>query len=471
MDIYNIILESQTKKMKILYRSYFIKLQKLQKNKIEVDFLIEYCNFFFKKLKKLLKNKIEILMQIKRDQYLNQLIDRKHNGMIKIISGIRCCGKSYLLSELFTQHLLKNDADSNHIIHIDLDTREDAKYRNPDVCNEYVKSLIKDNKMYYLLLDEVQFMDDFTSVLNGFLHIRNLDVYVTGSNSEFLSSDIVTEFRGRGDEIRVYPLSFFEIFPLYENDWQKAWRDYTLFGGIPLVFTYKKDEDKVKFLRNLLKETYIKDFIERNKIKNLEEFNELLKILASSIGSLVNPKKLEDTFKSVKNIELTAPTISQYLRYLNDAFFVNKVLRYNIKGKKYINTPFKCYFTDIGLRNTSLEFRQVEETHIMENIIYNELLIRGYNLDIGEVNVGSEKAAEVDFVANIGNKRYYIQSALAMPTAEKLQQEEKSLLSIRDGFKKIIITNSSILQPYQDENGINIISLKDFLLNKDSLEF
>lgn len=410
-------------------------------------------------------------MQIKRDLYLNQLIDRKHNGMIKIISGIRRCGKSYLLSELFTQHLLNNGNDSEHIIHVDLDTRDDIKYRDPDICNAYIKSLIKDNKMYYLLLDEVQLMEDFVSVLNGFLHIRNLDVYVTGSNSRFLSSDIVTEFRGRGDEIRVHPLVFTEIYSLYDNDWQKAWNDYIIFGGIPLVFTYKKNEDKVRYLKNLFKETYLKDIIDRNKIKNIEEFEELLKILASCVGSLVNPKKLTDAFKSIKHVDLTAPTIKQYLDYLQDAFFVNKVLRYNIKGKKYINTPFKCYFTDIGLRNTSLEFRQIEETHIMENIIYNELLVRGYNVDVGEVNIGNGKSVEVDFVANLGNKRYYIQSALSLPMPEKMIQKEKSLLNIRDGFKKIIITNSNIVQPYMNENGINIMSLKHFLLNKNSLEF
>ena len=409
-------------------------------------------------------------MQIKRDLYLTQLIARKHNRRIKIVSGIRRCGKSYLLSEIFTQHLLDNECDERHIIHIDLDTRDDAKYRNPDICNEYIKSQIKDDKMHYLLLDEVQLMEDFVSVLNGFLHIKNLDVYVTGSNSKFLSSDIVTEFRGRGDEIRVHPLSFSEIYPLYHNDWQKAWEDYTLFGGIPLVLSYQKNEDKIKYLKNLLKETYLKDIIDRNRIKNSEEFEELLKILASYIGSLVNPKKLEDTFKSIKHIDLSAPTIKQYLDYLQDAFFINKALRYNIKGKKYINTPFKCYFSDIGLRNTSLDFRQTEETHIMENIIYNELQIRGYNVDVGEINVGNDRTAEVDFVANTGNKRYYIQSALALPTPEKIAQEERSLLNIRDGFKKIIITNSNLLQTYLDENGITIMSLKEFLLNKDSLD-
>ena len=416
------------------------------------------------------KYKIEEAMQIKRDFYLNQLIDRKHNGMIKIISGIRRCGKSYLLSELFTQHLLDNNVNKDHIINIDLDTRDDMRYRDPDICNEYVKSCIKDDNMYYLLLDEVQLMDDFVSVLNGFLRIKNLDVYVTGSNSKFLSSDIVTEFRGRGDEIRVHPLSFAEIYPLYREDWQKAWKDYTIYGGIPLVFMYQKDEDKVKYLKNLLKETYLKDIIERNKIKNTEEFEELLKILASNIGSLVNPKKLEDSFRSIKHADLTAPTIKQYLDYLQDAFFVNKVLRYDIKGKKYINTPFKCYLTDIGLRNTCLDFRQIEETHIMENIIYNELQMRGYNVDVGEVIVGGGKSVEVDFVVNLGDKRYYIQSALALSTQEKVEQEEKSLLNIRDGFKKIIITNNDILKPYQDENGITIMSLKEFLLNKNSLD-
>ncbi len=409
-------------------------------------------------------------MQIKRDSYLNQLIDRKHNGMIKIVSGIRRCGKSYLLSELFRQHLLSTGVDEQHIIHIALDTKDDEKYRNPDVCNDHVKSLIKDDKMYYLILDEVQMMDDFVSVLNGFLYKRNIDVYVTGSNSKFLSSDVVTEFRGRGDEIRVYPLSFSEIYPLFNNDWEKAWEHYILYGGIPLVVTYQKEEAKVKYLKNLFKETYIKDIIDRNGIKNTAEFEELLAILSSSIGSLVNPKKLENTFKSLKHVDLTAPTIKQYLDYLQDAFFINKVLRYDIKGKKYINTPFKCYFTDIGLRNTCIDFRQVEESHIMENIIYNELKIRDYNVDVGAVNIGNNSSAEVDFMASLGNKRYYIQSALSLPTPEKMMQEEKSLLNIRDGFKKIIITNNNIIRPYQDENGITIMSLKEFLLNKDSLD-
>lgn len=409
-------------------------------------------------------------MRIKRDFYLNQLIDRKHNRMIKIVSGIRRCGKSYLLSELFGQHLLDNGCANDHIIRIDLDIRDNAKYRDPDICNEYVKSCIKDNGMYYLLLDEVQMMEDFVSVLNGFLHIKNLDIYVTGSNSKFLSTDVVTEFRGRGDEIRVHPLSFSDIYSLYNNDWEKTWRDYVFYGGIPLVLTYRKEEDKIRFLKNLFKETYLKDIIDRNHIKNTAELEELFKILSSSIGSLVNPKKLENTFKSIKHIDLTAPTIKQYLDYLQDAFLISKVLRYNIKGRKYINTPFKCYFTDIGLRNACIDFRQTEESHIMENIIFNELKVRGYNVDVGEVGIAGKVSTEVDFVANIGDNRYYIQSALELPTPQKMIQEEKSLLNIRDGFKKIIITNRNILRPYRDENGIMIMSLKEFLLNKHSLD-
>ena len=349
-------------------------------------------------------------MEIKRDLYLNQLISHKHNKMIKIISGIRRCGKSYLLNELFKRHLTENGIDDNHIIQIALDTRDNQKYKNPDICNDYVKSRIQDNKMYYLLLDEVQMMDDFVSVLNGFLHINNLDVYVSGSNSKFLSTDIVTEFRGRGDEIRIYPLSFSEIY--YSDpdpDFNKIWEEYSIYGGIPLVLSYKTSEDKIKYLNNLFKETYLKDLIERNKIKNTHEFEDLLKIIASNIGALINPDKLEHSFNSRK-MKLTAPTIKQYMDYIQDAFFINKVLRYNIKGKKYINTPFKCYFTDIGLRNICLNFRQIEETHIMENIIYNELNIRGYSIDIGEVDIFDnienryvKKTTEIDFVANLGN--------------------------------------------------------------------
>ena len=414
---------------------------------------------------------------IKRDFYLNQIIDRKHNGLIKIISGIRRCGKSFLLFELFKQHLLDNGVDEAHIITTALDGYKQEQFRNPDVYYEYITSQIKDEDMYYILLDEVQLMDKFESVLNGLMRIKNLDIYVTGSNSKFLSSDVVTEFRGRGDEINVYPLSFSEFYSTKETDFETAWNEYLTFGGMPLILSYNKTEDKVKYLQNLFKETYLKDIIERNKIKNTEELEELFKIVASGIGCLTNPKRLENSFQSLKHVNLSAPAIKQYLDYLENAFIINKVIRYDIKGKKYINTPYKYYFTDTGLRNACLSFRQNEETHLMENVIYNELNRRGFSIDVGNVeiidkasdNTYVRKNTEVDFVANLGSKRYYIQSALEIPTEEKKAQEEKSLLGIKDAFKKIVIVKNSIT-PYQDENGITIIGLKDFLLNSNSLE-
>ena len=414
---------------------------------------------------------------IKRDFYLNQIIDRKHNGLIKIISGIRRCGKSFLLFELFKQHLLDNGVDEAHIITTALDGYKQEQFRNPDVYYEYITSQIKDEDMYYILLDEVQLMDKFESVLNGLMRIKNLDIYVTGSNSKFLSSDVVTEFRGRGDEIKVYPLSFSEFYSTKETDFETAWNEYLTFGGMPLILSYNKTEDKVKYLQNLFKETYLKDIIERNKIKNTEELEELFKIVASGIGCLTNPKRLENSFQSLKHVNLSAPAIKQYLDYLENAFIINKVIRYDIKGKKYINTPYKYYFTDTGLRNACLSFRQNEETHLMENVIYNELHRRGFSIDVGNVelidkasdNTYVRKNTEVDFVANLGSRRYYIQSALEMPTEEKKAQEEKSLLGIKDAFKKIVIVKNSIT-PYQDENGITIIGLKDFLLNSNSLE-
>ena len=414
---------------------------------------------------------------IKRDFYLNQIIDRKHNGLIKIISGIRRCGKSFLLFELFKQHLLDNGVKESHIIATALDGYKQEQYQNPDVYYEYITSQIKDEDMYYILLDEVQLMDKFESVLNGLMRIKNLDIYVTGSNSKFLSSDVVTEFRGRGDEIKVYPLSFSEFYSTKENDFETAWNEYLTFGGMPLILSYNKTEDKVKYLQNLFKETYLKDIIERNKIKNTEELEELFKIVASGIGCLTNPKRLENSFQSLKHVNLSAPAIKQYLDYLENAFIINKVIRYDIKGKKYINTPYKYYFTDTGLRNACLSFRQNEETHLMENVIYNELNRRGFSIDVGNVeiidkasdNTYVRKNTEVDFVANLGSKRYYIQSALEIPTEEKKAQEEKSLLGIKDAFKKIVIVKNSIT-PYQDENGITIIGLKDFLLNSNSLE-
>ena len=414
---------------------------------------------------------------IKRDFYLNQIIDRKHNGLIKIISGIRRCGKSFLLFELFKQHLLDNGVKESHIIATALDGYKQEQYQNPDVYYEYITSQIKDEDMYYILLDEVQLMDKFESVLNGLMRIKNLDIYVTGSNSKFLSSDVVTEFRGRGDEIKVYPLSFSEFYSTKDTDFETAWNEYLAFGGMPLILSYNQTEDKVKYLQNLFKETYLKDIIERNKIKNTEELEELFKIVASGIGCLTNPKRLENSFQSLKHVNLSAPAIKQYLDYLENAFIINKVMRYDIKGKKYINTPYKYYFTDTGLRNACLSFRQNEETHLMENVIYNELNRRGFSIDVGNVEI-IDKASdntyvrnntEVDFVANLGSKRYYIQSALEMPTEEKKAQEEKSLLGIKDAFKKIVIVKNSIT-PYQDENGITIIGLKDFLLNSNSLE-
>ena len=414
---------------------------------------------------------------IKRDFYLNQIIDRKHNGLIKIISGIRRCGKSFLLFELFKQHLLDNGVKESHIIATALDGYKQEQYQNPDVYYEYITSQIKNEDMYYILLDEVQLMDKFESVLNGLMRIKNLDIYVTGSNSKFLSSDVVTEFRGRGDEIKVYPLSFSEFYSTKETDFETAWNEYLTFGGMPLILSYNKTEDKVKYLQNLFKETYLKDIIERNKIKNTEELEELFKIVASGIGCLTNPKRLENSFQSLKHVNLSAPAIKQYLDYLENAFIINKVIRYDIKGRKYINTPYKYYFTDTGLRNACLSFRQNEETHLMENVIYNELNRRGFSIDVGNVeiidkasdNTYVRKNTEVDFVANLGSKRYYIQSALEMPTEEKKAQEEKSLLGIKDAFKKIVIVKNSIT-PYQDENGITIIGLKDFLLNSNSLE-
>lgn len=416
-------------------------------------------------------------MEIKRDYYLNQLISHKHNGLIKIVSGIRRCGKSYLLSELFRKHLLSEGVKEDHIIGLALDDFEQKQYRNPEVCYAYVKSCLTDDKMYYLLLDEVQMMADFEDVLNGFLHIKNLDVYVTGSNSKFLSSDVVTEFRGRGNEIRVYPFSFAEYYSAVGGSWDEAWREYCTYGGMPQTLSMQSDDDKMKYLHDLFKETYIRDIEERNKIKNNEELEELVNVVASGIGCLTNPQKLAHTFNSLKHIEISAPTIKHYLDYLQDSFIISKVLRYDIKGKKYINTPSKYYFTDVGLRNACLNFRQQEETHLMENIIYNELNIRGYDVDVGELEIleksnsgYKEKKVEVDFVANKGNKKYYVQSAMQLPNAEKQEQEKRPLLKIADSFKKIIVVKDNI-KPYHDDNGIGFIGLKDFLLDIKSLDF
>lgn len=414
-------------------------------------------------------------MEIKRDIYLQKIIDRMHNGLIKVITGIRRSGKSYLLFELFYKYLKEQGVNDSHIIKIALDDRKNKKYRNPDALCDYVHEQIIDDKPYYILLDEVQFVDEFEDVLNSFLHIKNADTYVTGSNAKFLSKDIITEFRGRGDEIHVSPLSFKEFFSVYEGTKEDAWKEYRLYGGLPKVLEYKTDEDKVAYLKNIFEETYLTDIKERHKIRNDAELAELLDILSSSIGSLTNPKKLSDTFKSIKQVSIHPDTLNNYLEYLVDSYLISQSKRYDIKGKKYINTPSKYYYTDIGLRNARLNFRQNEETHIMENIIYNELKIMGFNLDVGVVEYSKQEngksvrvQAEVDFVCNKADKRYYIQSALSIPDRAKMLQEQNSLIRITDSFKKIIIVKDAIKSHY-NEDGVFIVNLFDFLLNKGIL--
>lgn len=417
-------------------------------------------------------------MIIPRDTYLNKLIAHKHNHLIKIITGLRRCGKSYLLFKLFKQHLLENGILPSHIIEIELDDRMNKKLRDPDNCLEYVRSQIADQDMYYLLIDEVQYMAEFEDVLNSFLHIDNLDTYVTGSNSKLLSKDIITEFRGRGDEIHLYPLSTADYASVHpELSWEDAWNQYWKYGGLPYVATLNSAEEKTNYLQQLFKEVYIKDIIERNKVKNDLALEQLLNIISSSIGSLTNPQKLENTFKSMANISLSAATIKSYLDYFEDAFLIEKAERYAIKGKRYISTPSKYYFTDVGLRNARLNFRQQEETHIMENVIYNELLIRGYQVDVGIVEIFEKdengkyvrKQIEVDFVANKGEERCYIQSAFSLPTPEKTQQEERPLRNIADSFKKFVIIKDNILTR-RDETGLITMGLKEFLMNKNSLK-
>lgn len=412
-------------------------------------------------------------MNIVRDDYLNKLISRKNNGLIKIITGIRRCGKSYLLDPIFKNYLINTGIKNDHIIKIDLDEIENEKYLDPHELNNFVKSKIKDDDMYYILIDEIQKVDNFESVLNGFLHQRNLDVYVTGSNSKFLSSDIITEFRGRGDEIRVFPLSFQEFYNAYVGDKDNAWYEYITYGGMPLILSQESIEQKSNYLINLFNTTYKKDIIDRNGINKDDILDSLINILSSSVGSLTNPQKIYNTFISNRVTDISKNTIRTYIDYLLDSFLLEKVERYDIKGKKYISTPSKYYFADIGLRNARLNFRQVEENHVMENIIYNELLIRGYNVDVGVVETReneTRKQLEVDFVCNQGYKRYYIQSALNIDTREKNEQESRSLNSIGDNFKKIIIVKDGIKHWY-NEDGILIMSIKEFLLNKDSLDF
>ncbi len=412
------------------------------------------------------------MKEIKRDIYLNKLISRKENGLIKIITGIRRCGKSYLLDPLFKNSLLESGVKENHIIKLELDKEENAKYRDSHELNEYIKSQIKDKDMYYILLDEIQMVDGFESVLNGFLYERNLDVYVTGSNSKFLSSDIITEFRGRGDEIKVFPLSFFEYVEAFKGDKQDAWNEYILYGGLPLILSKKTDEEKSKYLKDLFEQTYIKDIIERNNIQRVDILDSIINMLASSVGSLTNPKKIYDTFVSNGEKGISSNTVNSYIKYIEDSFIVNKSDRYDVKGKKYIQTPQKYYFSDIGLRNARLNFRQQEENHIMENIIYNELIVRGYNVDVGVVELregNQRKQLEVDFVCNLGNKRYYVQSALNLDTREKTIQEERPLMNINDNFKKIIVVKDT-MKHWITEEGILVIGIQEFLLNKNSLD-
>ena len=416
-------------------------------------------------------------MDIKRDKYLNDLINRMHNGMIKVVTGIRRCGKSYLLFNIFKNYLLDHGVAASHIITIELDQRKNKKYRNPDTILDYIESLIEDDEQYYIMLDEVQMLQEFEEVLNSLLHIRNADIYVTGSNSKFLSKDVITEFRGRGDEIHIYPLTFKEFMEAYDGDMYRGWAEYVVYGGLPLTVTMKTEEQKISYLTNLFKETYLKDIIERHHIEKTQELEDLVNILASAIGSLTNPPKIEATFKSAIQSTISLNTIRQYIEHLEDAFIINKANRYNVKGRKYIGTPLKYYFEDVGLRNARLGFRQVEETHLMENIIYNELRSRGYTVDVGVVEKrGTDENGkqyknqlEIDFVANLGSKRYYIQSAFSMPTEEKRIQEKASLVNVNDSFKKIIVVKD-VVNVTRDEDGITTMSIYDFLLKENSLE-
>ena len=416
-------------------------------------------------------------MEINRDIYLQKLINRMHNGMIKVITGIRRSGKSYLLFTIFRNYLKSQGVADNNIIAIELDMFENEKYRDPHTLLEYTKSRMTDEGDYYIFLDEVQMLPSFESVLNSFLHMRNVDVYVTGSNSKFLSKDVITEFRGRGDEVHVYPVSFSEYMETFDGDKYEGWSSYVSFGGLPLTITMATDEQRMEYLTSLFEETYIKDIIERNHIEKIQEMNDLINVLASGIGSLTNASKIEATFKSVIKSDISLNTIRAYIEHLKDAFIINEVSSYDVKGRKYIGTPLKYYFEDVGLRNARLGFRQVEETHLMENIIYNELRMRGFRVDIGvvvkrgrtEEGVQEKKQLEIDFVANMGSKRYYIQSAFSLPDAEKRAQEKASLINVGDSFKKIVIVKD-VVKPLHDDDGILTMSIYDFLLDENSLE-
>lgn len=429
-------------------------------------------------------------MEIKRDKYLEMLQIRRHNGFIKVITGIRRCGKSYLMNDIFYEKLRQEGVDESHIIKFAFDSAEDLlligedlqdlfinkKKVDPKKFMTFISQRMIDNDMYYLLLDEVQNLGCFEAVLNGYLRKKNMDVYVTGSNSKFLSSDVLTEFAGRGDEIHVLPLSFSEFYANYQDGLDYAFDDYMIYGGLPAVALMKTSEQKSSYLKTQLQNVYLKYLVERNNLNSDENIGELLDIIASGISSLTNPTKLANTFKSIKNTSLSALTIDRYITYMQQAFILSKVNKYDVKGKKYISTPYKIYFEDVGLRNARLDFRQIEETHLMENIIYNELRYRGYNVDVGFVETRENidgtlkrKQLEIDFVANQGNKRYYIQSAYDIPNEEKMKQETKSLDNIDDSFKKIIVVRNSI-KPRRNEKGYLIVGLKEFLLDPNSLE-
>ena len=409
-------------------------------------------------------------MIIVRNKYIRQLIENRHNGLVKVITGIRRCGKSFLLFNLFKQQLQKEGVDNDHIIEMAFDDFGNRKYRNPDKFYQYIKSLIKDENMYYILLDEVQMMDEFEDVLNGLLHIPNADVYVTGSNAKFLSKDIITEFRGRGYQIHISPLSFSEFMSVYQGSKEEGWIEYLQYGGLPPVVLQPTAEGKIKLLKDLWKETYLIDILNRNRIKNNAELEELLCMLASGIGGLVNPQKLSNTFKTNKNITIAPATLKNYIDYCSDAFLIEEANRYDVKGRKYIGTPMKFYFSDLGLRNALLNFRQIEKTHLMENAIYCELRRQGFNVDVGVVvfngkdenGVSFRKQLEVDFVCNKGSRRYYIQSALSLPTPEKMDQETNSLRRIDDGFEKIVIVGEHLVSNH-DNNGILFMSIYEFM--------
>ncbi len=416
-------------------------------------------------------------MEIKRDVYLNKLIQKKQNGLIKVVTGVRRCGKSYLLFHLFHDYLIDSGVLDDHIVEVALDDRSNKELRDPDVILKFIKEKIKDKETYYIILDEVQYLDEFEDVLNSLLHIRNVDVYVTGSNSRFLSSDVITQFRGRGDEVHIYPLSFSEYVSVYQGSQDEAWDDYLVYGGLPLILTMEESGDKAEYLNLLFQKVYISDIVERHHIRNKAELDELVDVVASAIGSYTNQNKLVRTFKSVKNKTISDKTIKNYIDYLIDSYLISRADRYDIKGKKYIGKLSKYYFEDVGLRNARLGFRQIEETHLMENIIYNELRVRGYHVDVGVVEYYETKAdgkrgkkrLEVDFIANKGSERYYIQSAFALRTADKINQEQRGLLSISDFFRKIVVVGDNI-KVRRDENGIITIGLRNFLLDESSLK-